>query len=357
MTKHSPSRRAALAACLAAGLAPFAARAQAPRFDGVTLRFATFGGGWDKVIHELAGQALEKLGGKMEYVLAPPREALAKLIAARGQVPFDLFEMDDKTALDARTGKFLSRIRLDRIPNRNDLDADGFDEMKVAAWLVQEGIMYLPDRFKEAGIPVPERYSDLAHPKLQGRVSVADVAAPGSIQILASLAIDGGGSESNLKPAYAMLQKINAARYWKLAAEVLAQMQAGDIWAATVHQGHAVQALNRGMKVAFVHPRTGKFRGVLKPGWLGIVRGTKVQDAAEWFINQYISAAAQEPLALRRGIVPVNKPARVRVFANQSSPLRELAILRPDEVSGMLRVDVTKFDPNYVEAVSRAVTK
>jgi putative spermidine/putrescine transport system substrate-binding protein len=345
-----------VATVLALGLA-LPGQAQEPRFDGITLRFATFGGGWDKVIHELVGQEFEKRGGKVVYVLAPPREALAKLIAARGQLPFDLFEMDDKTALDAKTGNFLAKIRLDRIPNRKELDADGYDDLKVAAWSVQEGIMYLPEKFKEAGIPAPERYSDLAHPKLQGKVSVADVAAPGSVQILASLAIDGGGSESNLKPAYEQLGRINAARYWKLAAEVQAQIQAGDIWAATMHQGHAVQALNRGMKVAFVHPRTGTKKGVLKPGWLGIVRGTKVQDAAEWFINQYVSAAVQEPLAIKRGVVPVNSVARSRIVTNTTTPLKDLALLKPEEVAGMLRVDVTKFDPNYVEAVSRAVAK
>src|SRR4051794_18716641 len=83
---------------LAGALAIGPARADEPRFDGVVLRVATFGGGWDKAVHEFIGVELEKRGGKVEYVLAPPRDALARLIAARGrQIPFDVVEMADNT--------------------------------------------------------------------------------------------------------------------------------------------------------------------------------------------------------------------------------------------------------------------
>jgi spermidine/putrescine-binding protein len=333
------------------------ALAQEQRFDGVTLRLATFGGGWDKAVQDLIGQEFEKRGGKMQYVLSPPRESLAKLIAARGNIPFDVLEMDDKTYVDAMTGQYLQKINLNRVPNRKELDPDAYDDYKVGAWVVQEGILFLPDKFKEAGVPAPTRYSDLDNPRLAGKVSFADLSAPGTIHILVSMAVDKGGSESSMQPAYDELAKINPARYWKLAADAQSQLQNGDVWVSTMHQGHALQALEKGMKVAFVHPLSGDKRGIQRPGWLGIVRGTKVPEAAEFFINAYIEAKAQEGLALRRGVVPVNVNARNAVRANPNSPFRDLALLRTEEVGTMLRVDMQKLDPNYADKVSRASAK
>lgn len=341
---------------LACALAVNTAGAQEPRFDGVTLRVATFGGGWDRAVQELIGQEIEKRGGKMQYVLGPPRDNLAKLIASRGNPPFDVIEMDDKTYLDAMSGGLLEKIRLDRIPNRKELDADAYADYKVGAWVVQEGILYLPDKFKEAGVPPPTRYSDLANPKLAGKVSIADLAAPGTIHILVSMAVDKGGSEANMQAAYDELKRINAARYWKLASDAQQQLANGDIWAATMHQGHAAQALDKGMPVAFVHARSGDKVGILRPGWLGIVKGTKVQDAAEFFINAYIEAKAQEGLGIKRGVVPVNAKARDAIKAG-TARMKDTALLKSEDVKNMLRVNMEKLDPNYSDQVNRAIAK
>src|SRR5260221_14358410 len=104
-------------------LAASTVAAQEPRFDGVTLRVATFGGGWDKAVHEFIGIELEKRGAKVEYVLAPPRDALARLIAARGrQIPFDVVEMADNTWVETQEGNFLEKIDLKKIANTKYLE-------------------------------------------------------------------------------------------------------------------------------------------------------------------------------------------------------------------------------------------
>ena len=333
-----------------------AAIAQEPRFDGQTLRVATFGGGWEKAVQELIGVEIEKRGGKVVYVTGSPRDNLAKLIASRGNPPFDVIEMDDKTYLDAMQGNLLEKIHLDKIANKKDLDAADYGDHKVGAWVVQEGFLYLPEKFKEAGIPPPAKYSDLSNPKLAGKVSFADLAAPGTIHILVSIAVDKGGDEMKMQPAYDEIKKINAARYWKLGGEAINTLANGDVWVSTVHQGHAVQALDKGLPVAFVHARTGDKVGILRPGWLGIVKGTKVQDAAEFFVNAYIEAKAQEGLAIKRGVVPVNAKAREAIMAGNAR-IKETALLKPEQWKNMLRVKMDKVDPNYSEQVSRAVAK
>ena len=341
---------------LAGALAAVPSAAQEPRFDGVTMRVATFGGGWDRAVHELIGVEIEKRGGKVQYVLGPPRDNLAKLIASRGNPPFDVIEMDDKTFMDAMSGGLLEKIHLDKIPNRKELDPADFADYKVGAWVVQEGILYLPDKFKEAGVPPPTRYSDLDNPKLAGKVVFADLAAPGTIHILVSMAVDKGGNEANMQAAYDELKKINAARYWKLAADAQQQLANGDVWAATMHQGHAAQSLDKGMPVAFVHAKSGDKVGILRPGWLGIVKGTKVQEAAEFFINAYIEAKAQEGLGIKRGVVPVNVKAR-EAIKNGTARMKETALLDQAQWKNMLRVNMEKLDPNYSDQVNRAVAK
>lgn len=345
-----------MALVLAAGAATGTATAQEPRFDGVTLRVATFGGGWDKAVHEFIGVELEKRGGKVEYVLAPPREALAQLIAARGRtIPFDLVEMTDNTWVDTLEGKFLQPIDLAKIPNKKDLESFQFDEMKVASWVTQEGMIYDTEKFKQAGIQPPKRYSDLADPKLAGKVLMIDVSQAGSVHFLVGAARDAGGTDANLQPGLDLLSRIKARSYWKLGAEALTLLETGEAWVATMHAGFAIQGKKKNMPVQFAHPAVGGNVGILKEGWLGVVRGTKVADAAAFFINAYIDAEAQEKLALRRGVVPVNKHARHALV--KDPVLKDTLLLGDDQVRNMMRVDWQKLDLDFSEKWARAVAK
>jgi putative spermidine/putrescine transport system substrate-binding protein len=319
------------------------ALAQSPRFDGVTLRIATFGGGWEKALHDFIGIELEKRGGKDEYLPSPPRESLAKLIAARGrEAPFDVLEMADNTWVDTFEGGFLQKINLANIPNKKELEPHQYDENKVASWNTQEGLLYNIDKFKENGIPVPERYSDLTHPKLAGRISMIDISQAGSTQFLVGASLDAGGSETNLEPGLKLLKQLKIHKFWKLGAEALTQMQAGDSWVAAMHAGFAVQTRRNGLNYGFVHPKVGAKRGMLKEGWLGIVKGSKNAAAAEFFFNAYIDAEAQEKLALRRGIVPVNPNARANL--GKDPILKSVFLLAREDVNNMVRVDFTKLD-------------
>src|SRR5215510_15624293 len=78
------------------GIAAGAGPASAGQFDGVTVRFGTFGGKWRDIVDSYVAKAFEKEGGKIEYVLGQPANNMAKLIAARGQEPpFDILETMD----------------------------------------------------------------------------------------------------------------------------------------------------------------------------------------------------------------------------------------------------------------------
>lgn len=340
----------------ALALAGAPAAAQEPRFDGVTLRFATFGGGWEKAIHDFIGIELEKRGGKVEYIAAPPRDALARLIAARGrEAPFDVLEMADNTWVDTFEGKFLQKIDLSKLTNKKDLEPYQYNEWRVASWTTQEGLIYNVDKFKEAGIKVPERYSDLLDAKLVGKVLIIDISQAGAPHFLVGASTDAGGGDAKIEPGLDLLKKINPRGFWKLGAESLTQMQAGDVVISTMHAGFAIQARRNNLNYGFIHPKVGSKRGILKEGWLGVVRGTKVTAAAEFFLNAYIEAEAQEKLALRRGVVPVNNVARKNL--EKDPLLKEILLLDVKDVNNMLRLDWEALDPNLNEKWTRATAK
>jgi len=346
------SRRSILGGMAATGiLATTSARAQTPRFDGVTLRVATFGGGWDKAVHKYAGVKLEELGGKVEYVTAPPRDNLAKLIAAKGRpAPFDVVEMGDLTWVDTYDAGFLQKINLANVPNRSDLLPSQSDDWKVASWVTQEGIVFNTEKFAAAGMERPERYKDLLNPKLAGKLAIIDISQAGAAQFLVGASMDDGGGMTNIDPALRLIKAANPFQFWKVGAQAVTLMNSGDIWASTMHAGFAVQMRRAGLPVAFTHPKIGaNKRGLLKEGWLGVVKGTPSARAAEFFINEYVSASTQLGLALERGIVPVNKVARAKLA--DDPVLKEMFLLSEADVANMVSVDFNVF--NLDEATQR----
>ncbi len=358
MTTIARRRLLAGLAVSGAALAAPALRAQTPRFAGVTLRVATFGGGWDRAVHKYAGIKLEELGAKVEYVTAPPRDNLAKLIAAKGRpAPFDVVEMADLTWVDTYDAGFLQKIDLANIPNRRDLLPSQSDEWKVASWATQEGIVFNADRFAAAGIPRPERYKDLLDPRLAGKLALIDISQAGAAQLLVGASTDEGGSMRDIEAGLRFVRAANPFQFWKVGAQAVTLFNSGDIWASTMHAGFAVQMRRAGLPVSFAHPRVGpRQRGLLKEGWLGVVRGTPQPRAAEFFINEYVSEATQHGLATERGVVPVNGKARARLASDPI--LNEMFLLSDADVANMVQVDFNVFNiDDATQRWTRAVSQ
>ncbi len=202
------------AVTLSLGIASGLSQAQEQRFDGVTLRVATWGGSWRDRMHELIGSELEKRGAKVEYVIGNALENFNKLIAARGQKPpFDVMEFQSdlwKPLLDAG---FLMPLPYAAIPNAAGHGPQQKDEVTVNTWTLEEGIVYNATKFKELGIPKPEKYSDLFSEKLKGRVAWPDISY--GPYALVGLATEFGGDELNVDPALKRLKDANLSYYYK----------------------------------------------------------------------------------------------------------------------------------------------
>jgi putative spermidine/putrescine transport system substrate-binding protein len=332
-------------------------QAQEPRFDGITLRVATWGGGNRDFVHEKVGVELEKRGAKVEYVAGSPPENLAKLIAARGRpAPFDVVEMIDSVAPDFVEGGFLQKIDLTAVPNTKFLKSFQFDDFKVANWVTQEGIIYNATKFKELGIPAPTKYSDILNPKLRGKVVFPDVGTGGWVHAIVGMSMAAGGSEANIDPGLGAIKDLHARSYFSGSGETeYTEFKNGDIWAAPMHAGWAIQMHKRGITtVKSSHLAMGQKRGMVKHGYWGVIKGTPAARAAEFFINTYISADVQEHMTKNRGLVAVNAEAQKRL---QSDPLlSEMLLLKPEEIANVYVVDFSKVKlPEWTDKWNRMI--
>jgi putative spermidine/putrescine transport system substrate-binding protein len=336
-------RTLAIVGVLAALAVGHPTRGDEPRFDGVTLRVATWGGGNRDFVRDKVGVELEKRGAKVDYVSGSPAESLAKLIAARGrQTPFDVVEMIDSVVPDFMEGGFLQKIELDNVPNRRFLKSFQFDDYKVANWSTQEGIVYNAEKFKELGIPAPTKYADILSPKLRGKVVFPDVGTGGWVHAIVGMSMAFGGSEANIDPGLNAIKDLKARSYFSGSGETeYTEFKNGDIWAAPMHAGWAVQMHKRGItSVKSSHLQMGSKKGLVKHGYWGVVKGTPAAKAAEYFINTYISADAQEFMTKNRGLVAVNAEAQKRLLSDPL--LAEMLLLKPDDIANVYLIDFNK---------------
>ncbi len=316
--------------------------AVAGQFDGVTLLVGTWGGLWKENQVENIVSKFEAEGGKVEFVTGSPAANFAKIVAARGEAPFDVVEILAAQVKDYHELDVLQPLDLSLIPNTQFLAENRYNESLVGSWETQEVICYHQDKFAEESIPVPTTYRDLVHPKLAGRLQFPDINSGGGLPGLAGVAFAEGGNETDIEAGLNLVKDMNVLKFWARGGETMAQFESGDIIAAVVHAGWCLRTKKlAGQNVTSVHPRINDDHvGVASEGWWGVMKNSKNAEAAQWYINQFISADYQLKMATKTGLVPVNQS----VFeAMADDPLvAEMIVLDPEKVANQLRVDYSK---------------
>lgn len=327
------------------------------RFDGVTLRVATWGGAWKASQEKIIAKKFEALGGKIVFVTGSPQANLAKLVASRGQLPFDLMEL-----LDAQEGQILSSgllASLDhtKLPNRKYLQANQVGEKLIGSWYTQEGICYNKPKYAEAGLAPPASFQDLVNPKLERKVLLPDINSGGGLAFVGAIAHATGGDEKNITAGLELIARIKPLKFWSQGAEIVTQMQTGDILAAVAHSGWCLRAAKAGAPVAFAHPRIGASKkGVAKIGWLAILLGTPNIEAAHWYINEYLDPDFQYSFAALAGVVPISQPALKRI--GDVPVMKDMVQTDPSALVNELRIDYKRVDlSQWLDQWSRSVTR
>ena len=328
------------------------------RFDGVTLRVATFGGPWKDAIDSLVGTSLRDRGATVEYVTGEPKDSLSKAILTRGREPqFDVIEIDAGTFRPLIEGQLLASIDMNGIEHKDELVKPVYKDLLVPVYVSQEGLIYNSKKFQELGIDPPQTYSDLLNPKLRGRVAFPDINRSAAVFALIGMSIDRGGSEDNIQPGLEGVKLLGVKSFSQSTGPDATAFKAGDLWAFFAHAGWAVRLRRGGMEEAsFAHLRVGDKRGVANLGYFGLVKGSKNAAIAQPFISKFISTDVQEKLARTTGIVPINATA-LRKLADDPI-LKEMMLLSPTDVKNMYSVNLDKADfAKWTEQWNRTIAK
>jgi putative spermidine/putrescine transport system substrate-binding protein len=339
-------------------LAAPAAMAQ-KKFDNATVTIGIIGGPWiDRVNLELKDE-MAAAGITMKFVGGSAQDFLAKLIAARGQhFDVDVVEIDDATYDDFRKGNFLTKLNLANIPNISDMDHSMYDDYKVAYWASEPGMVYNVDKFKDAGIAPPQHYSDLANPKLAGRVLLADINSYMGYYEILGMAYENGGTETNPQPGFDLMSKMKLQSFGTSVATEIQLFKSGDVWAAAIPAHIAVRMFDAGINVASVHPVISGHKGATARGYLGITQNRENQAAAEYFINAIVEPHVQERLYTEAATIPVNNSTMAKVVNEvrvdkSGTPFLQL---KPEVVAQTWVPDFAKIDRrNWVRQWQRAV--
>ena len=328
------------------------------RFAGATLRIGTFGGSNAEAIRAAVGASFDAAGAKLEFVTGSPQDNIAKVLAARGHgdPPMDAFEILGAMVPQVAALNLLADLDYGLIPNAAPLDAGQRQPKLVAIWTTQEMMICNEAELAKQGIPLPKTLADVADPRLAGRVMIPDISSGGGLECVGAFALTAGGSEANIAPGLALIHRIPGLRLWKAGGEVVTAFKTGDIWVAEAHAGWAVRTEYAGVKVVSVPPVIGTRAGLIKEGWMGIVRGSKQPALAAFYIDAYLSAATQRDMAVKTGTVPVSPVARAGLA--DVPVVRDEMILDPAKVANMTRIDFSHVDlADWTDQWNRVVAR
>ncbi|MGE3150372.1 MAG: PotD/PotF family extracellular solute-binding protein [Pseudorhodoplanes sp.] len=339
------NRRTLLASALAAGgfaVSGAPGFAQNSAFAGKTVLAGLSGGGsWRDSIDKLIGERIRAMGGKIDYVIDAPQGNIAKLFAARGgAAPFDVLESGPH--LVPLAARAVVDLDYAKIPNAKALPSYARGKDFVWNCASQDGIVYNADIFKQNGIPIPEYYKDLAHPKLKGKVAIPDVNHVQHWNAVVGMAYDGGGSETAMEKAIPVINNIRPSYFFATSTDLGQKMSSGEIWAAAWHSGWAVRLRKSGVPLAAVYPKIANKRGALWPVILQLTKGAPQPDFGLKFIDLYLDPEIQSVHSKATGVVPVNPAATATLAADPI--VKEIMLLDQKDIDNLYVVDFGKLD-------------
>jgi putative spermidine/putrescine transport system substrate-binding protein len=327
----------AAALTAAAALPGQSAQAQAAG----TLKVATWGGSWRDSLDKTVGERIRQAGGTVEYVVDTPQGNLAKLVAGRGQnVPFDTMESGLELVQLMAADRFISDLDYAALPNAKALPDFARAKNYVMTLGSMDGIVYNHDRFKELGIEPPKTYSDLANPKLQGKVAFPDINHTQHWNAVAGLAYEAGASEADLVKAIPLVNKIKPAYFYAASTDLATKMAAGDVWAAPWHAGFVVRLRRNKVPLSISYASYGKKVGALWPVLHHIVRGTKNEALAAKFVDAYLDPQVQLAHAKATGVLPINRSAVQELGKDPEN--KGVLLLSDAELDNLFVVDFSK---------------
>ena len=307
-----------MAAAIAAGFLSLTSPAWTQsQYAGKTLRVATWGGDWREMRDRMIGEVIrKKTGANVQYVLGNPRDNYAKLIAgaSRGELPFDVIEMEDSLPPEINGGGFLAALDAEKIPNLRSVPKSLQNNNSVAFLSIQYGIAYNTAKFKELGLSKPTKWSDLAKPQLAGRVALPELTVSMGPFYVVGLARENGGNESDVSTAWEQIKKLDVLYYFSSSADLSTRITSGDVWAAVWTDSRTYRLKNKGLPVDFARVGVAGTEGMVGYNSIAIVKNTPNKELAEMYVNLALDAEIQYAMGKWGVTGPTNSEA-AKLFA------------------------------------------
>ncbi|WP_029003053.1 ABC transporter substrate-binding protein [Azorhizobium doebereinerae] len=268
------------------------------------LVFATFTGSWEEAHKAVLVPAFRKMTDNAQIVLDPMLsvDQIAKVTAARANPPIDVMLHDPGPALIAIADGLVEPYPVAKSAYYKDLISEAQVDTGPAPFFQVVGLTYNPEVIKTP----PTSWADLWKPEYKGRVGITNLNSTLGTGFMVEIAKMHGGSEANIDPAFAAIDKLkpNLAAVAANPGALATLFQQGQI---DISPGNfnAIQILKaKGVPVEFVAPKEG---AIAFKTTMHIVKNSPNQELAFKLIEAALSPEVQATLmASPYLIVPTN---------------------------------------------------
>jgi putative spermidine/putrescine transport system substrate-binding protein len=311
-------------------------------FAGKTVKVGLSGGGsWRDSVDHLIGEKIRAFGGNLELLIDAPQGSIGKLVAARGgPAPFDVLESGPNLIQLAQ--RLVVDLDYSELPNAKPLPAFARGKDYVSTCASEDCVVYNHDIFQKNGIPVPQHYRELAHPKLKGKVAFPDINHVQHWNAAVGLAYDAGGDEAHLEKAMPLINEIHPSYLYATSTDLATKMASGEVWAAAWHSGWAVRLRRTGVPLSASYMNIGSKKGALWPVINQLVRNAPNPSFGLKFIDLYLDPDVQIAHAKATGVIPINTTALAQLGEDPLN--KEILLLKPAEIENLFIVDFSKVD-------------
>lgn len=351
------SRRAALAGALAIGAAAVAGSALAqPAGVESEVVLAGYGGTYEQFTRNLLIPMFEKATGiKVKLVVGTALSNYSKVVASRNNPEIDVYWSNELTHAAGKQQGLYDKLDSRVVTNLVDvykasIDPDGIG---VGSHVQVTGFQYNAQKFKEAGIPPPTSWNDLADPRLKGKVALYNFSVAYSQDLIVLLTKIGGGNEKDIRPGIEKVKALkgsgNLAYFATSPAELDNMLIQGQAW-ITVNGGPRAYILkDRGAPIDFAVPKEG---GGFFTNYFDVVKGAPHPKAAQLLVNFLISPEVQLIIAKDVVAAPVNRKVAVPENLKDRIPMGD------EQLGKLIRIDRAEMNrqlDNWAELWNREV--
>lgn len=211
------------------------------------------------------------------------------------------------------------------------------------------GIFYNKALITRLRLPIPQRWTDLNHPRLTGKVGAADPRHSGSIHLMLEMILQGQGWSKGWGTLTKMVGNIKG--FPESSSRAVSEVsEGGALYGLSVDYYAQAQIIEKGAnKLGFLYPRDIR---VINPDAIGMLKGAPNPSAAKRFMAFTLSDAGQklwltpkgrpggpkEANLVRHSVKPhLYKGIHFKILQNPFSPAMSKGLMSYDAVKGAKR--------------------